>query len=64
MFYAIYKVSDCFEDIYNDFLERKLAFTTSMKEAKRLALTKLYQLNDKLSDRHKIFDVRRLGNDE
>lgn len=64
MFYAIYKVSDCFEDIYNDFLERELAFTTSMKEAKRLALTKLYQLNDKLSDRHKIFDVRRLGNDE
>ena len=33
---------------------------SNLKEAKRIAMTKIYIYNDKLPEKQKLFDVRRL----
>ena len=58
--YAILKVDECFDDLYSDFLERAKARTADLDMAKRMATTKIYQFNDKLTNKRKVFDVRRL----
>lgn len=58
--YGIYGVSPKFPDIYNDYLEQAKLKTDDLDEAKRLATTQLYLLNDKLGNRHKLFIVEKL----
>ena len=41
-------------------LERQKDKTSDINEAKRLATTEIYILNEQLSDRHKMFFVEKL----
>ena len=43
-----------------DFVGEAKIRITSEEEAKRLATTNMYILNDKLGKKHKIFDVKRM----
>ena len=58
--YGIYGVSPKLPDIYDDYLEQAKLKTDDLDEAKRLATTQLYLLNDKLGNRHKLFIVEKL----
>ena len=58
--YGIFDVQPEVEGIYEMYLNEVKVKTASVEEAKRLATTKLYILNDKLGTKHKLFDVRRL----
>lgn len=58
--YGIYEVKSEFVTYYHKVLEFEKQRTSNMDEAKRMATTVLYQLNDKLSDRHKLFLVKKL----
>lgn len=58
--YGIYEVKSEFVTYYYKVLEFEKQRTSNMDEAKRMATTVLYQLNDKLSDRHKLFLVKKL----
>ena len=58
--YGIFDVQSDVEAIYEMYLGEAKIRTTSEEEAKRLATTNMYILNDKLGKKHKIFDVRRL----
>lgn len=58
--YGIYGVSSKLPNIYDDYLEQAKLKTDDLDEAKRLATTQLYLLNDKLGNRHKLFIVEKL----
>lgn len=58
--YGIYGVSTEIKQIYEMYLEEAKAKSIADDMAKRVATTKLYELNDRLGKNHKIFDVRRL----
>ena len=58
--YGVYGVSPKLPNIYNDYLEQAKLKTDDSYEAKRLATTQLYLLNDKLGNRHKLFIVEKL----
>ena len=58
--YAIYGVRSIFEEVYNKFLEIEKTKTTDIREAKKRTTTKIYALNETLSDRHKYFIVKKL----
>ena len=58
--YGIYEVKSEFVTYYHKVLEFEKQRTSNMDEAKRMATTVLYQLNDKLCDRHKLFLVKKL----
>jgi hypothetical protein len=58
--YGIYGVSQKFPNIYGDYLEQAKLKTDNLDEAKRLATTQLYLLNDKLGNRHKLFIIEKL----
>lgn len=58
--YGIYGVSPKFPDIYNDYLMQEKQKTDNMDEAKRLATTQMYVLNEKLGNRHKLFIIEKL----
>lgn len=58
--YGIFDVQPEVEGIYEMYLEEAKKRVTSVEEAKRLATTNMYILNEKLGKKHKIFDVRRL----
>lgn len=57
--YGIFDVQPEVEAIYEMYLNEVKTKTASVEEAKRLATTKLYILNDKLGKKQKLFDVRR-----
>lgn len=56
--YEIRDVNPKFEDIYNDFLEYAKQISNDRDEIKYLALTKLIMLNEKLGNRHKLYDLK------
>ena len=56
--YEIRNVNPKFEDIYNDCLEYAKQISNDRDEIKYLALTKLMMLNDKLGNRHKLYDLK------
>lgn len=58
--YAIYYVKSNIEEIYEDLLRQAKYSTSDMEEAKRLATTALYKMNEKLGQKQKIFKVERL----
>lgn len=58
--YGIYAVKKSFEKIYTDLLEKQKEKTSDIEEAKRLATTEIYLLNESLSERHKFFIVENL----
>lgn len=58
--YGIYGVNSKFGDVYNEYLEQAKLKTDDLDEAKRLATTQLYILNEKLGNRHKLFIVEKL----
>lgn len=58
--FVIYGVKEKFKSIYNDFLEESKKYTSNLEEAKILTLTKIYNINNEISDKDKIFDVRKL----
>ncbi len=58
--YAICDVKPIFEKRYDDYLDRYKTQTTDINEAKYLAISDIYDENQVISDRHKIFDVKKL----
>lgn len=58
--YGIYDVSPKLEKVYQSCYNEFKNITRNENEAKNLATTKVYKLNDKLSDRYKIFKVEEL----
>ena len=58
--YGIYAVSPKLPYIYNNYLEQAKQKTDNFDEAKRLATTKLYLLNERLGNRHKLFILKKL----
>jgi hypothetical protein len=58
--YAICWVRSSFKKQYEEFLESAKKETTKMEAAKRLATTRIYRVNEQLSDRHKFFCVIKL----
>lgn len=58
--YGIYAVRQSFEEVYLEALEEQKKKTSNIEEAKRLATTEMYLLNDRLSDRHKFFFIEKL----
>jgi hypothetical protein len=58
--YGIYGVNLKFPSIYAEYLEWEKQKTDDLDEAKRLATTQLYLLNEKLGNRHKLFIVEKL----
>jgi hypothetical protein len=58
--YGIMEVLPETENIYNDILRETMRLTSDENEAKRLATTKLYQINDRLNSRHKLFTIETL----
>ena len=58
--YGIYGVSPNFPDIYDDYLEQAKQKTDDLDDAKRLATTQLYLLNERLGNRHKLFILEKL----
>lgn len=58
--YGVYGVDTKLPNIYNDFLGQATQKTDNLNEAKRLATTQLYLLNDKLGNRHKLFTIEKL----
>lgn len=58
--YGIYAVRQSFENCYLELLEKQKEKTVDIEEAKRLATTEIYLLNEQLSDRHKFFFVEKL----
>jgi hypothetical protein len=58
--YGIYGVDPMFPKVYEDFLEQLKSKTDDLDEAKRLATTQIYLLNEKLGNRHKLFIVEKL----
>jgi hypothetical protein len=58
--YGIYEVNAKFPQIYEDYLEKAKIKTDDLDEAKRLATTQMYLLNEKLGNRHKLFVVEKL----
>ncbi len=58
--YEIRDVKNIFKEVYEDTLERTKKDVSNLKEAKRIAMTKIYIYNDKLPEKQKLFDIRRL----
>lgn len=58
--HAIYSVKEKFKELYSLYMNDICTKTTNREEAKRLAMTKLYQDNQNLNNRYKLFDVRKL----
>lgn len=58
--YGIYGVDSKFPEIYEEYLEREKTNTDDIDEAKRLATTRIYMLNEKLGNRHKLFIMEKL----
>lgn len=58
--YGIYDVSPKFKTAYKMVLNGEKEKTSNLDEAKRLTTTKLYQINDKLSEKHKLFIIKKL----
>ena len=58
--YAIFSVKYLINEVYEQLLDAEKSIVDDIDFAKRLASTKLYILNDKLSPKKKLFDVRRL----
>lgn len=58
--YGIYGVSSKLPDIYDEYLEQAKQKTNDLDEAKRLATTQMYILNEKLGNKHKLFIVEKL----
>ena len=58
--YGIYGVNPKFSDIYNEYLMYEKQRTDDLDEAKRLATTQMYLLNEKLGNRHKLFILKKL----
>lgn len=58
--YGIYKVDPEFPVVYDGYLEEAEQKTDDLDEAKRLATTKIYLLNEKLGKRHKLFIIEKL----
>ena len=57
--YGIFSVSKNIDVTYNEFLDHRKLQTNDIEIAKSKALSDLYDANDK-SERHRIFDCRRL----
>ena len=57
--YVIFKVSDELLSVYDSLIEFEKMHLTDLKLIKKLATTKLYQLNEKINSKKKLFDVRR-----
>ncbi|MCM1083049.1 MAG: hypothetical protein NC393_05400 [Clostridium sp.] len=58
--YGIYDVKEEFEQIYSEYLNKAKEKTNNINEAKQLATTEIYKLNDKLNNKRKLFEIRRL----
>ena len=58
--YAICNVNKSFEEKYLILLGKEKDKTTEIELAKRRATTKCYDINDSLSERHKLFNVMKL----
>lgn len=58
--YSINAVRPETEMIYNDLLQEEKTRTTDIDEAKRMATTRLYNLNNRLESKHKLFTVVKL----
>jgi len=58
--YGIYGVNPQFRDIYEEYLEIAKQNTGDLDEAKRLATTQMYLLNERFGNRHKLFIVEKL----
>lgn len=58
--FAICGVKSCFKQLYESYLEETKQKTNNIEQAKTMAMTLLYIYNDKLKEKDKIFDVRRL----
>lgn len=58
--YNIMDVKPEAEIAYNEFLQEEKTKTTDIDEAKRFATTKLYEANEKLGKRHKLFRIEKL----
>jgi hypothetical protein len=58
--YVIFNVSDDMISVYNDLLKGEKEIVNDTDLAKRLVMTRLYDFNEKISPKRKLFDVRRL----
>lgn len=58
--YSINAVKPEAEMIYNDLLQDEKTRTIDIDEAKRMATTRLYNLNNRLAPKHKLFTVVKL----
>ena len=58
--YGIYDVNSRFPNIYKDYLNQAKQKTNDIDEAKRLATTQIYRLNDDLGNRHKLFTLEKI----
>lgn len=58
--YGIYEVNPKLPEIYNNYLMQEKRKTGDIDEAKRIATTKIYLLNEKLGKRQKLFIVEKL----
>ncbi|MDO5148982.1 MAG: hypothetical protein ACI4KB_08905 [Oscillospiraceae bacterium] len=58
--YGIYEVKPEFKIYYEKILDFERQRTSDIDEAKRMAATMMYQLNEKLGDRHKLFMIKKL----
>lgn len=56
--YAIYGVNPKVNDVYNAIFEKTRQSVTDLDEVKRLATTKLYLINEKLGERHKLMNIK------
>ncbi len=58
--YGIYDVNSEFPTIFDEYVKQEKYKTNDIEDAKRKAMTKLYTLNDRLSDRHKLFKYEKM----
>lgn len=58
--YSICGISSKFMEYYSYFLQKEKLVVSDMDIAKQLATSDLYQLNDTLSERHKLINMTRL----
>ena len=58
--YSIINVNPAIESVYNDFLQEAKMKTSNVDEAKRLATTRLYEANERLDKKHKLFEIHKL----
>ena len=58
--YAIYEVRDEFREVYEEYLELQKRKFTDVKDAQRIAMTRLYADNDTFNEKDKLFKVVKL----